>query len=159
MSSQPSSKSIVAGGVLGVMALCAPVVMYFEGYVPNGYADPVGIPTICYGHTGPEVRVHDTRTAVECEALLHGDLATAYAAVQSCIKRPLRDHEAAAFTSFTYNVGTSAMCRSTLARKANAGNMKGACAELSRWVYARGMKFNGLVRRRAAERALCEGKV
>lgn len=159
MSQQPGTKSIVAGGALGVLAICAPVVMYFEGYVPNGYADPVGIPTICYGHTGPEVRVHDTRTMAECEALLQGDLAASYAAVRACIKHPLRDHEAAALTSFTYNVGKAAMCRSTLARKANAGNMKGACAELSRWVYAKGIKFNGLVRRRAAERAMCEGKI
>lgn len=154
----PSSRSVAVGGAAAVLALCAPVVMYFEGYHPKGYADPVGIPTICYGHTGPEVRVHDTRTAAQCQALLEGDLATAYAGVRSCIKRPLKDYEAAALTSFTFNVGTGALCRSTLARKANAGDMTGACAELSKWVYAKKIRLNGLVKRRAAERALCEGK-
>ncbi|HHG5564729.1 TPA: glycoside hydrolase family protein [Pseudomonas aeruginosa] len=41
-------------------------------------------------------------------------------------------------------------------RKLNAGDVRGACAELSRWVYAGGKKLGGLVRRRAAERELCE---
>lgn len=156
--SQPSTKSIAAGGALGVLAICAPIVMYFEGYVPNGYADPVGIPTICYGHTGPDVRVHDNKTMDECKALLEGDLATAYAGVQACVRAPMKDREAAAFTSFTFNVGVGAFCKSTLARMANAGDMKGACAQLSRWVYAKGIKFNGLVKRRAAERRMCEGR-
>lgn len=138
--------------------MCAPIVMYFEGYVPNGYADPVGIPTACYGHTGPEVRVGDNYTLEQCKALLEGDLATAYAGVRSCIRAPLKDYEAAALTSFAFNVGARSLCRSTLAKKANRGDMKGACAELSKWVYAKGFKLNGLVKRRTAERAMCEGR-
>jgi GH24 family phage-related lysozyme (muramidase) len=42
------------------------------------------------------------------------------------------------------------------ARKANAGDMPGACAELSRWTRAGGNELPGLVKRRAAERELCE---
>jgi len=87
-----------------------------------------------------------------------GYLAAAYGAVQRCIHVPLKPYEAAAFTSFTYNVGATAFCQSTLARKANSGDMPGACAEMSRWVYSDGEKLPGLVRRRAAERALCKGK-
>lgn len=149
---------VVAGTSAAVLALAAAIVQPWEGLKLRGYMDPVGIPTICYGHTGPEVRVHDTASLEECEALLEGDLQTAYAGVKACIKTPLKDHEAAALTSFAYNVGVQAMCRSTLTRKANAGDMPGACAELSRWVYAKGFKLRGLVRRRAAERAMCEGK-
>lgn len=149
---------VVAGTSAAVLALAAAIVQPWEGLKLRGYMDPVGIPTICYGHTGPEVRVHDTATLEECKALLEDDLQTAYAGVQSCIRVPMRDHEAAAFTSMAYNVGVTAFCRSTLARKANAGDMPGACAEMSRWVYAKGFKLRGLVRRRAAERAMCEGK-
>lgn len=47
-------------------------------------------------------------------------------------------------------------CASTLARKANAGDMPGACAELSKWVFANKAKLPGLVKRRAAEREVCE---
>jgi len=147
-----------AGAASLVLSLAAGVVVHFEGYVPETYADPVGIPTICYGHTGSDVTPGRQADRSECDQLLSGDLAVAYGAVRRCIAVPLKPYEAAAFTSFTYNVGASAFCQSTLARKANAGDMPGACAEMSRWVYSAGEKLPGLVRRRAEERALCEGR-
>lgn len=147
-----------AGAASLVLSLAAGVVVHFEGYVPETYADPVGIPTICYGHTGDDVRPGEKLGLSQCEQLLRGDLAAAYGAVQRCIHVPLKPYEAAAFTSFTYNVGATAFCQSALARKANSSDMPGACAEMSRWVYSDGEKLPGLVRRRAAERALCEGK-
>ncbi|HGM8337746.1 TPA: glycoside hydrolase family protein [Pseudomonas aeruginosa] len=53
-------------------------------------------------------------------------------------------------------MGETQFSRSTLLRKLNAGDVKGACAELSRWVYAGGKVYKGLVNRRKAERELCE---
>jgi len=147
-----------AGAASLVLSLAAGVVVHFEAYIPETYADPVGIPTICYGHTGADVRPGEKLDRLQCEQLLRGDLAIAYGAVQRCIRVPLKPYEAAAFTSFTYNVGATAFCQSTLARKANSGDMPGACAEMSRWVYSDGEKLPGLVRRRASERLLCEGK-
>lgn len=147
-----------AGAASLVLSLAAGVVVHFEGYVPHTYADPVGIPTICYGHAGSDVTPGREATQAECQKLLEGDLAVAYGAVKRCVRVPLKPYEAAAFTSFTYNVGAEAFCRSTLVRKANAGDMPGACAEINRWVYSGGEKLPGLVRRRAAERALCEGR-
>ena len=61
----------------------------------------------------------------------------------------------AALASFVYNVGEGNFARSTLLRKLNQGDLRGACHELSRWVYAGGRKLNGLVSRRATERELC----
>ncbi len=66
------------------------------------------------------------------------------------------DTRKAALASFVYNVGETQFSRSTLLRKLNAGDVKGACAELSRWVYAGGKVYKGLVNRRMAERELCE---
>lgn len=154
-----ATKGQKAGVGIGATALAALVsfVAYHEGYVPRTYADPVGIPTICFGHTGPDVTPGRTATRAECEALLRDDLAEAYAGVRRCIVVPMADHQAAALTSFTFNVGTRALCRSTLARYANAGNWPAACAELDRWVYAKQRKLPGLVKRRAEERKLCEG--
>ena len=71
----------VSGFAALVLALAAPVVAYFEGYVPTTYADPIGIPTICYGHTGADVVAGRVASRAECETLLHGDLAIAFAAV------------------------------------------------------------------------------
>lgn len=149
------------GATVALMA--APLVGYYEGYVPQTYADPVGIPTICYGHTGPDVTPGRVAKPVECEAILQSDLGIAYNSVTRCIGIELAPHQAAALTSFTFNVGEANLCSSTLARLANAGAPPELwCQQLDRWVYAKKMgvsiKLPGLVNRRAAERAMCEGR-
>lgn len=149
---------IIGGSLAAVIALAAPGVMLYEGAVLTTYADPVGIPTICFGHTGADVVPGRVADLPECQALLQGDLAKALDGVGQCIRVPMHPHQAAALVSFTYNVGTANLCASTLARKANSGDWAGACKELDRWVYAKGIKLNGLVKRRAAERAMCEGR-
>ena len=139
----------------GATALAVPLVMLYEGTRLQSYRDPVGIVTACVGHTGPELRMGQRYTKEQCETMLYGDLLK-HADALNCIKTPLADNQKAAFLSFAFNVGNKAFCDSTLARKANAGNMPGACAELSRWTRSGGRELPGLVKRRAAERELCE---
>lgn len=139
----------------GAVALAVPLVMMWEGTVLHSYKDPIGIITACVGHTGPELRMGQTFSREQCEAMLYADLEK-HAAALDCISTPLTDGQKAAFLSFAFNVGNRAFCGSTLVRKANAGNMPGACAELSRWTWADGRELPGLVKRRAAERQLCE---
>lgn len=138
-----------------VVALAVPVILVSEGTVLHGYRDPIGIVTACTGHTGPDAQMR-AYTKAECEELLYSDLAK-HADALGCIRRPMKPHEQAAFLSFAFNVGNHAFCLSTLVMKANTGDMAGACAELSRWTMAGGKVHPGLVKRRAAERALCEG--
>lgn len=140
----------------GATALAVPLVMLYEGTVLRSYRDPIGIITACVGHTGPELRMGQRYTRQQCEDMLYGDLLK-HAQALDCIKQPMTDGQKAAFLSFAFNVGNKAFCDSTLARKANAGDMPGACAELSRWTRAGGRELPGLVKRRAAERELCEG--
>ena len=139
----------------GAVALVVPLVMLYEGTVLQSYRDPIGIITACVGHTGPELRMGQRYTRQQCEDMLYGDLLK-HAQALDCIKQPMTDGQKAAFLSFAFNVGNKAFCDSTLARKANAGDMPGACAELSRWTRAGGRELPGLVKRRAAERELCE---
>lgn len=141
----------------GAVALAVPLVMHFEGYVPWVHRDPIGRLAACYGHDDQSMTLGKRFTAAECQAMLYEDLLK-HSEALDCIKTPMTDGQKAAFLSFAFNVGNQAFCRSTLARKANAGDMAGACAELSRWTYAGGKELPGLVRRRAAERAMCEGK-
>lgn len=143
----------------GALSIAIQVVSHFEGTELTAYADPVGIPTICTGHTGPTVKLHQTKTAEECDALLAGDLGTAFDAigrnVNNDIDRNLPPARRAALASFIFNVGEGSFRSSTLLQKLNAGDTRGACDQLTRWVYAGGKKLNGLVRRREAERELC----
>ncbi|HNI76290.1 MAG TPA: lysozyme [Giesbergeria sp.] len=139
----------------GATAIAVPLVMLYEGTVLQSYRDPIGIVTACVGHTGPELRMGQRYTRQQCEDMLYGDLLK-HAQALDCIKQPMTDGQKAAFLSFAFNVGNKAFCDSTLARKANAGDMAGACAELSRWTLAGGRELPGLVKRRAAERELCE---
>ncbi|UNV89510.1 MULTISPECIES: lysozyme [unclassified Comamonas] len=145
--------SAAIGGA--AVALAVPLVQKYEGTVLRSYRDPVNVLTSCTGHTGPELRDGQTFTREQCEEMLYKDLAK-HADALSCVRAPLTDGQRAAFLSFAFNVGDDAFCRSTLVRKANAGDIDGACAELSRWTYAGGKELPGLVKRRAAERQLCE---
>lgn len=63
-----------------------------------------------------------------------------------------------AATSITFNVGCTAMQKSTMFQLFRQGQTAAACDQFSRWVYAGGVKLNGLVIRRDKERALCLAK-
>lgn len=144
------------GVVLGV---AGPLIAYHEGYVPKTYADPIGIPTVCYGQTGPAAKPDAEYTREECEAMLAGEIVTTLARLDQCLATPLSPSEWAALTSLAYNVGTHAICSSTIARMIRSG-APGAewCEQFPRWVYAGGKVLPGLVKRRAAERKICLGE-
>lgn len=153
----------LTGLAAAAVAIAAPLVAHYEGVIPHTYADPANIPTICAGHTGPDVVPGRVAQPGECEQLLQQDLGDAFIQVQRCIGVPLKPWQAAALTSFTFNVGGAALCNSTLARLANAGAPPEQwCAQLDRWTYITragvAVQLPGLVKRRAAERALCEGR-
>lgn len=148
-------------GILGAAcaALTLATVQHFEGRSHEVYLDPVSIPTVCDGVTGPGVKLGQApRTDAQCDQMLVDQLIAHDRAMAPCITHGMTPGQHAAFLSFSYNVGTQRFCRSTMARKFNAGDVAGACAELSKWVYAGPNVLPGLVKRRAAERALCEGK-
>lgn len=142
--------TVSVAGVLGVQ--------HYEGTVPRVYLDPVGIPTVCTGHTRTLTRADVGKQATPelCQWLLKQDLKEAERGVKKHVKVPVTQGQYDALVSFTFNVGTGALAESTLLRKLHAGDCMGAAAEFSRWVKAKGRVLNGLVARRAWERALFE---
>jgi lysozyme len=60
-----------------------------------------------------------------------------------------------ALYSFAYNVGAGNFKTSTLLRKINLGDTKGACDQLRVWIYAGKKKWVGLMTRREIEREVC----
>lgn len=137
----------------------------FEGFVPRWYRDPVGVWTCCYGHTdaagSPKYATssHMTFTEAEGAAILARDLGRYEADVTRLVNVPLNENQFGALVSFTYNLGAGNLASSTLLRKLNAGDYAGAAGEFGKWVKAGGKTLPGLVRRRAAERALFEKPV
>lgn len=125
-----------------------------EGLRTKTYLDPVGIPTVCYGHTGRFARTGASYTPDECEAILKEDIAVHRRGLEKCVTYDLNQNQWDAVTSFAFNVGVGRACKSTLVRKINAGDLDGAAAEFPKWKYAGGRVFKGLVRRRADEAAL-----
>lgn len=155
---RPGKKTLTATVGAGAAALLLTYVPMFEGVILRGYKDPIGIVTACAGHTKTAV-LGKAYTKDQCDDLLAQDLIEHAKGIERCVRVPLATHETAAYVSFAYNVGTGAFCGSTLARKLNSGDRAGACAELSRWTYAGGRQLPGLVKRRATERAMCEGRL
>lgn len=129
----------------------------FEGFSPTSYVCPAGYPTVGYGHVVQEGERFDAPLSQEeGEALLRADLPRYEASVCRLIEGPLEERCFDALVSFTFNLGEGALAASTLRRLANTGRLADAGPQFDRWVFAGARKLPGLVRRRAAERALWE---
>ena len=129
----------------------------WEGDERVAYADKLAynVPTVCNGHTGPEVRVGDVWTKEQCDAILVKNVTKHGEGLLKCVKVPLNQNQYDALNSWTFNVGVGAACGSTLVKLLNMGKYTEACRELDKWVYAGGKKIKGLANRRSAERELC----
>ncbi|WP_223667675.1 lysozyme, partial [Escherichia fergusonii] len=90
-----------------------------------------------------------------CPALLNKDLATVARQINPYIKVDIQETTRGALYSFVYNVGAGNFRTSTLLRKINQGDIKGACDQLRRWTYAGGKQWKGLMTRREIEREIC----
>lgn len=152
-------KTLVGMVGAAAAALLISVVPKFEGTVFVAAPDPIGIVTACMGDT-KNVKLGQRFTPQECEQRLEQRLAEHAQDVDRCTPlAAMTWYQRVAFVDFAYNVGATAYCGSTMAKKVRAGDYAGACAELSRWTYAGGRQLPGLVKRRATERAICEGKM
>lgn len=127
----------------------------WEGDERQVYLDIVGVATVCNGHTGPDVKVGDTWTKEQCDAILRKDAEDHGEAVLRCVTVPLNQNQYEALASLTFNIGAGNFCGSTLVKKANAGDYRGMCTEILRWDRAGGRQVRGLTNRRKAEHAKC----
>jgi lysozyme len=149
-----------SAGVKGAwLAIAITAVAAFEGLYTHAYKDVVGVTTICYGVTNADRPVHmgDTATVTECKEMLGEDLQRYNEQVKKCIPSidSFPPHRHAAIVSFEYNVGQGNLCKSSVARKLNAGDVVGGCNALMAWNRAGGREIRGLTTRRAAERKEC----
>jgi lysozyme len=132
----------------------------FEGYhtrLPNGdciaYLCPAKVLTIGFGCT-EGVKHGMIWTKAQAEAALKKEIAKHEAAVARLVSVDINQNQRDALISFSYNVGSSALSKSTLLKKLNRGDYAGAQAEFMKWNKAGGKQLRGLSIRRAKEAAL-----
>lgn len=160
--------------LLAAAAAVEPFTAAREGHRNVGYHD-ISHPTdgrydaVCNGHTLPYsagVRFTDA----QCSKFLTADEQKYARLIAKCLPdKPLPFGVAKAFDDTAYNLGGGAFCRSSMAKKTMAGDLAGACAAISLYVYSGKLpngkprdcriKANncaGIITARASERALCE---
>ena len=138
------------------LAIAIPFIAQWEGLRTETYRDVVGIPTVCYGETGPHITMGMQFSRAECRRMLDQRLLRYARQLDRCVATPLTPYQGAAILELGYNVGTTAVCRSTLARMIREGQPASAwCPQLRRWVFAQGRKYRGLVNRREDSLLMC----
>lgn len=161
-------------GLAAVVVLVAPFAKKWEGLSTTPYRDIAGVWTVCYGETAAPMRKH---TVAGCDALLAASLERHSAEVLKCLPQEAPPTVKGSIALLGYNMGAPAACGSTSAQHARAGNYVAACNALVSWnkikvrqadpwpcapskryVSSKGQRYcivQGLVNRRADERALC----
>lgn len=160
-----------------ILELASELAKPFEGLQLDAYFDPVGYPTQGFGRllsrqvwgslgrqpkTQKEQKdalqwLKDNYPTIDehtAEEWLKEDMIRAAKASIRLCPGAESVQQLAAITDFTFNCGAGNLEMSTLRRKVNRCDFEGASDEFIKWVYARGVKLPGLVRRRNAEKQL-----
>ena len=126
-----------------------------EGYRNKAYKDSKGLPTIGVGHLIKKDEPHllnATLTDEQVKDLLKSDLKWCSEAVESSVKVPLTQNQFDALYSLCFNIGETAFKKSTVVKRINQNDLKGAADAILMW-----NKPEVLVKRRQRERALFLG--
>ncbi|MNR85129.1 Lysozyme RrrD [compost metagenome] len=143
----------IAVSPFGVDLICS-----FEGKRLTAYDDGVGVWTIGFGTTvypnGIKVKKGDTCTEAQAKAYMAYDLKKFDVTVSKAVTVALNQNQFDALVSLAYNIGASAFSQSTLVKKLNANDIRGAADQFDVWVNAGGKRMQGLVNRRSKEKQL-----
>lgn len=129
-----------------------------ESFMSTPYLCPAGKPTIGYGSTfylnGTKVTLNDKAITKEEATELLIDLINKEFNINPLVKVQLTQNQFDALTSFAYNIGMPNFTSSTLLRKLNERNFEAVVNEFPKWTRSKGKVLNGLINRRAKEKAL-----
>lgn len=139
---------------------------YINGQIeiPSNMSHLSGAPwTIGWGQTGKDVFKGVVWTKQQCDERHRQEiLMVCNAILKHLLKREPTAYQLAALISFAYNVGldidtdtkAEGLGDSSLLAAFNRGEIMVAANKFMGWVYAGGVKSQGLINRRTAERAL-----
>ena len=125
----------------------------FESLRLVAYQDGNGIWTIGWGHT-LGVQPGQVCTTEQAETWFFFDIGSTCRAVTAEVDIAITQNQFDALASLCFNIGAGNFRSSTLLRVLNVGNLMAAADQFLVWDKVAGQVSDGLVRRRAAERAL-----
>ena len=168
------TKKIVASVAVVTASLVA-FISGWEGESLPVYPDKLagGLPTVCNGHTGSDVKLGDVWTKAQCDAVLIKNIKKHGEGILSCITVPIIQNEYEAYSSLAFNIGVSAVCNSSIPVKLKEDRRTDACNTILEfnkvrdrskpkiynerkkvWEYPL-VPVRGLTNRRKAEWAIC----
>ena len=130
------------------------------GLYLKAYQDSGGVWTIGWGSTYDfdkqrKVLPGDTITQAQAQKWLEMETSQNATDIKKLVTVPLNNNQLNALISLVYNIGIGAFKRSTMLKLLNAGANKQTVAnEFDKWVYDNGVKVQGLINRRIAEKNL-----
>ena len=163
--------SIAVGSALMAAALLFTGQFESAGGKPHldAYLDQGGVPTICNGITGPDVKIGMTVTKEWCEARFAAELEK-HSKPLDKVGYQMSDRARVAWADFCFNVGIGACQGSSAFKTLMTGNERASCDGFLAWRWTRvnGMKKDcslaaskcgGIWTRRNSERDLCQGRI
>jgi lysozyme len=162
------TKTVGATGSAAVIAATVVFLPNWEGMDKVAKRDMIGTGhpiTYCYGQTDEfgAVKAGTRFTKQECDQKLAESLPRYLDKVGPCVHVPVPVKTMAALLDASYNAGASAVCKSSMVSRINAGDIRGGCEAFKGWyVRSDGQIRKGLVARRSgigdgrkSERDLC----
>lgn len=152
--------SKLQAGLLTVSSIALLTISSQEGFSPIPYKDINGVLTNGYGNA----TINPARNVTQKQALadLNQNVSMIGKKISQCIKVPITQNQYDAYINLSYNIGSSAFCKSTLVKTLNAGDDIGSCNQIMRWTYVgnkdckiKANKCGGIVARREAMKNLC----
>lgn len=145
---QPRARVIIAGLSLSATAFVGLAVK--EHYTDTAVIPVKGdVPTVGFGMThrtdGTAVRIGDRTTPVEALQRSLAHIQNDEAGIQRCVTAPLHQAEYDLLVDFAYQYGVPTLCKSSIAREANAGNYGASCDAYLKYRFVAGYDCSTLV--------------
>ena len=135
----------------------------------DAYLDQGGVPTICNGITGPDIKMGMTVTKEWCDSRFAAELEK-HSKPLDRVPYQMSDRARVAWADFCFNFGIGACSGSSAFKVLASGNEHASCDGFLAWRWTRvngvkkdcsiaSSKCGGIWTRRNAERDLCQGRI
>jgi len=127
------NKGRIALAALSLSAAAFVGLLDREGYSNQAIIPTKGdVPTIGFGTT-EGVKLGDQITPPQAVKRAIRDVVKFEGAIKQCVQVPLHQYEYDAYVDLSYNIGSGAFCGSTLVKKLNQEDYRGACRQILEW--------------------------